>query len=77
MGDLDGSWSVSLQAAAAAVEVNGSWTEGVGLGMSRQIQLVLEILMVLMCLGAVTGKLLTFYLFIFKASTELLTCSYS
>ncbi|XP_037639117.1 5-hydroxytryptamine receptor 1D [Sebastes umbrosus] len=58
MGDLDGSWSVSLQAVAAAAEVNSSWTEGVGLGMSRQIQLVLEILMVLMCLGAVTGNIL-------------------
>ncbi|XP_070772765.1 5-hydroxytryptamine receptor 1D [Enoplosus armatus] len=54
MDDLDGSWS-SLQAAAA---VNASWTEGAGHGVSQRTQLVLEILMVLMCLGAVTGNIL-------------------
>ncbi|XP_059215855.1 5-hydroxytryptamine receptor 1D [Centropristis striata] len=55
MDDLDGSWSVSLQQAA---EANASWPEGSGPGVSRQTQLVLEILMVLMCLGAVTGNIL-------------------
>ncbi|KAM8858709.1 5-hydroxytryptamine receptor 5B [Spinachia spinachia] len=54
MEDLDGSWSVSLQAAVA----NASWTEGAGLGASRQTQLVLETVMVLMCLCAVTGNIL-------------------
>ncbi|XP_035519692.1 5-hydroxytryptamine receptor 1D [Morone saxatilis] len=54
MDDLGGSWS-SLQAAAPA---NASRTEGAGLGLSGQAQLVLEILMVLMCLGAVTGNIL-------------------
>ncbi|XP_044070833.1 5-hydroxytryptamine receptor 1D [Siniperca chuatsi] len=52
MDDLDGYW-LSLHAAA---EVNASWTEGVEL--SGRTQLVLEILMVLMCLGAVTGNIL-------------------
>ncbi|KAL6101726.1 uncharacterized protein ACO6RY_16907 [Pungitius sinensis] len=54
MENLDGSWVVSLQAAAA----NASWTRGAGLGLSRQTQLVLETLMVLMCLCAVTGNIL-------------------
>ncbi|XP_040035502.2 5-hydroxytryptamine receptor 1F [Gasterosteus aculeatus] len=54
MEDLDGSWSVSLQAAVA----NASWTEGAGRGLSRQTQLVLETVMVLMCLCAVTGNIL-------------------
>jgi len=53
MDDLDGSWSVSLRAAAA---VNASWTEGAGVGVSRQTRLVLEILMVLMCVCAVAGR---------------------
>lgn len=52
MDDLGGSWSLSLQA-AAAVSVNG--TEGGGPAVSGRAQLLLEILMVLMCLGAVTG----------------------
>ncbi|XP_054456735.1 G-protein coupled receptor 161 [Anoplopoma fimbria] len=56
MDDLDGSWSLSLQAAAAAA--NASRPEGEGLGVSGQTRLVLEILMVLMCLGAVTGNIL-------------------
>ncbi|XP_076599496.1 5-hydroxytryptamine receptor 1D [Chaetodon auriga] len=54
MGDPGGSWS-SLRAAAA---VNASWTEGARLGVSGRAQLILEILMVLMCLGAVTGNIL-------------------
>ncbi|XP_068424100.1 5-hydroxytryptamine receptor 1D [Clinocottus analis] len=54
MDDLDGSWSMSLRAAA----VNASWSEGAGLGVSMQTQLVLEILMVLMCLCAVAGNIL-------------------
>ena len=51
MDDQGGSWS-SLQAPAA---VNASWTQGAGPRLSRRTQLVLETLMVLMCLGAVTG----------------------
>ncbi|XP_049456830.1 5-hydroxytryptamine receptor 1D isoform X1 [Epinephelus fuscoguttatus] len=54
MGYVDGHWSVSLKAAAA----NVSWTRGAGLGVSRQTQLLLEVLMVFMCLGAVTGNIL-------------------
>ncbi|KAM6997292.1 5-hydroxytryptamine receptor 1D [Tautogolabrus adspersus] len=46
----------SLQAASSAVNV--SWTGGAGLGVSGRAQLVLEILVVLMCLGAVTGNIL-------------------
>uniref|UniRef100_UPI0037E89FB6 5-hydroxytryptamine receptor 1D n=1 Tax=Semicossyphus pulcher TaxID=241346 RepID=UPI0037E89FB6 len=46
----------SLSTAAAVVNV--SRTGGTGLGVSGQAQLVLEILMVLMCLGAVTGNIL-------------------
>lgn len=38
-----------------ATTVSANWTEGSELGVSKQTQLVLEILMVLMCLGAVTG----------------------
>lgn len=57
MGDLGGSWlelGSPLQAAAAAA-ANASLTGGAGFELSGQTQLVLEILMVLMCLGAVTG----------------------
>ncbi len=53
MSDPGGSWS-SLQTTAA---VNASWTEGTELAATGQTQLLLEILMVLMCLGAVTGRL--------------------
>lgn len=55
MDDLGGSWlelGSPLQAAAAA---NASLTGGAGIEVSGQTQLILEILMVLMCLGAVTG----------------------
>lgn len=34
---------------------NASWTEAAGVGVSRRVQLVLEILMVLMCVGAIVG----------------------
>ncbi|KAK5853885.1 hypothetical protein PBY51_015006 [Eleginops maclovinus] len=54
MEDLDGSWSVPLQAAA----VNASRKEAARPGVSAQTQLLLEILMVLMCVGAVTGNIL-------------------
>lgn len=56
MENLDGYRSEpgsSLQAAVAAA--NASRTEEAGLVMSERTQLVLEVLMVLMCLGAVTG----------------------
>lgn len=57
MGDLGGTRS-SLRAAAPAA-VNASWTEDAELGASGQVHLVLEILMVLMCVGAVTGTYFT------------------
>ncbi|KAL3050200.1 hypothetical protein OYC64_012273 [Pagothenia borchgrevinki] len=52
MENLDGSWSVLQQAA------NASLTEAAGTGLSARTQLLLEILMVLMCVGAVTGNIL-------------------
>lgn len=50
MDDPDGSGS-SLQGAA----MNASWTEDAGSGASGRLQLLLEVLVVLMCVGAVTG----------------------
>ncbi|XP_070697668.1 5-hydroxytryptamine receptor 1D [Pempheris klunzingeri] len=55
VGDAGAPRSSLLQEAAA---VNGSRTEGAGLGVTGRAQLLLEILMVLMCLGAVTGNIL-------------------
>ncbi|XP_042357799.1 G-protein coupled receptor 161 [Plectropomus leopardus] len=52
MEELDGSWAVSLKKA----KVNE--TDGGGPEVSRHTQLLLEILMVLMCLCAVTGNIL-------------------
>ncbi|KAK5908348.1 hypothetical protein CgunFtcFv8_016418 [Champsocephalus gunnari] len=54
MENLDGSLSVLVQAAAA----NASRAEAAGSGLSARTQLMLEILMVLMCVGAVTGNIL-------------------
>ncbi|XP_045927427.1 5-hydroxytryptamine receptor 1A-alpha [Micropterus dolomieu] len=54
MDDQDGSWW-PLRAAAA---VNSSSGEAAEHSLSERTQLVLEILMVLMCLGAVTGNIL-------------------
>ncbi|KAM3606933.1 uncharacterized protein V6R79_025880 [Siganus canaliculatus] len=54
MGDPDGSWPSLL----AAATVNATTTEDAENGASGRAQLVLEILMVLMCLGAVTGNIL-------------------
>lgn len=68
MEDLDGSWSVSLQAAVA----NASWTEGAGRGLSRQTQLVLETVMVLMCLCAVTGKDCSLLIYFSQTITQFL-----
>lgn len=50
MDDPGGSGS-SLQGAA----MNASWTEDAGSGASGRLQLLLEVLVVLMCVGAVTG----------------------
>lgn len=41
---------------AAAPKINASQNEGASVGVSRQVQLFLEILIVLMCVGAVTGS---------------------
>lgn len=63
MDDPGGSWlelGSPLQAAEAA---NASLATGPGIEVSGQIQMVLEILMVLMCLGAVTG---TYFLDIYQ-----------
>ncbi|XP_028279843.1 5-hydroxytryptamine receptor 1D [Parambassis ranga] len=45
-------------AATAAAAINASGTGGAELGVSGRTKLVLEIIMVLMCLGAVTGNIL-------------------
>ncbi|XP_068184137.1 5-hydroxytryptamine receptor 1D [Antennarius striatus] len=52
--DLNDPWA-SLQ---AVDPVNASWSGAAEPGSSRRIQLVLEVLMVLMCMGAVTGNIL-------------------
>ncbi|KAM7408891.1 hypothetical protein PAMA_002557 [Pampus argenteus] len=58
MDDLGGGWSEPRSPLQAAAAVNTSWPEAAGLSLSPRTQLVLEILMVLMCLGAVTGNIL-------------------
>ncbi|XP_023267498.1 G-protein coupled receptor 161-like [Seriola lalandi dorsalis] len=58
MEDLDGSWLDPPSLLQGAAADNASWTGRAGLMVSRRTQLVLEILMVLMCLGAVTGNIL-------------------
>ncbi|XP_060943773.1 5-hydroxytryptamine receptor [Limanda limanda] len=50
MEELGGSWSEPRR--------NGSWSGAEGPEVSGRTQLLLEILMVLMCLGAVTGNIL-------------------
>lgn len=55
MDDLDGGWSQPVSPLQAAAALNASWPEAAGLGLSPRTQLVLEILMVMMCFGAVTG----------------------
>lgn len=59
MDRVDGSFSEPgsplLDVAAAAAAINASGTGGAELGVSGRTKLVLEIIMVLMCLGAVTG----------------------
>lgn len=58
MDDLGGTWSQPLSLQEAGEAVNASLTGaagGPGFTLPTQIQLVLEILMVLMCLGAVAG----------------------
>lgn len=55
MDDLDGSWLEPRLFLQVATTASANWTEGSELELSKQTQLVLEILMVLMCLGAVTG----------------------
>ncbi|XP_022051087.1 5-hydroxytryptamine receptor 1D [Acanthochromis polyacanthus] len=58
MDNLDVSWSEPRSLLRAAAVINVSLTKDTELGMSKRTQLVLEILMVLMCLGAVTGNIL-------------------
>lgn len=63
MGDLVGS---VLSPQAAATEVNTSQTEDVSIGVPSQVQLVLEVLIVLMCVAAVAGteqQILFFFFF--------------
>ncbi|CAK6951649.1 -hydroxytryptamine receptor 1D [Scomber scombrus] len=58
MDGLDGGWSGPRPLLQAAAADNSSWPGGAGLVVSPRTKLVLEILMVLMCLGAVTGNIL-------------------
>ncbi|XP_040906629.1 5-hydroxytryptamine receptor 1D [Toxotes jaculatrix] len=58
MEDLGGSWSELGSPLQAAEAANASWTRGAGLVLSGRTRLFLEILMVLMCVGAVTGNIL-------------------
>lgn len=51
MGDL-----VGTALSPRATEVNSSQTEDVSIGVPSQTQLVLEVLVVLMCVAAVTGN---------------------
>ncbi|CAB1449059.1 unnamed protein product [Pleuronectes platessa] len=57
MEELGGSWSEARSPLKAAAG-NGSWSGVAGPVVSGRTQLLLEILMVLMCLGAVTGNIL-------------------
>lgn len=52
MGDLV---NLALSPRAAAAAVNTSQTEDASIDVPSHVQLVLEILVVLMCLAAVTG----------------------
>lgn len=60
MGDLVSS---ALSPWAAATEVSTSQSEDASISVSSQVQLVLEVLVVLMCVAAVTGNsYFTFFL---------------
>ncbi|TWW78758.1 alpha-1A adrenergic receptor-like [Takifugu flavidus] len=59
MGDPVGP---ALSPWAAAPKINASQNEGASVGVSKQVQLLLEILIVLMCVGAVTGNILVIVL---------------
>lgn len=52
MGDPFG---LALFLRAAVTKVNTSQTEDSSFGLPRQVQVLLEVLIVLMCTGAVTG----------------------
>ncbi|XP_058507685.1 5-hydroxytryptamine receptor 1D [Solea solea] len=52
------SWSEPGPPLLTTAAANASWTAGAGSAVSGRTQLVLEILIVLMCVGAVTGNLL-------------------
>lgn len=62
MSSPDGSWSLFRFAAVG----NTNWTQDAGIALPSRTQLFLEILMVLMCLGAVTGSTFFFFFFPFK-----------
>lgn len=51
MGDL-----IGTALSPRATEVNTSQTEDASIGVPSQVQLVLEVLVVLMCVAAVTGN---------------------
>lgn len=65
MDGLNGGWSGHRSLILAAAADNASRPEGAGLSLSPRTKLVLEILMVLMCLGAVTGIVDIFYLYVY------------
>ncbi|XP_034040577.1 5-hydroxytryptamine receptor 1D [Thalassophryne amazonica] len=58
MEELDATQLDAVASLQAAVTSNLTWREGAQLELPPQIQLVLEIVMVLMCLGAVAGNIL-------------------
>ncbi|KAM9847517.1 LOW QUALITY PROTEIN: 5-hydroxytryptamine receptor 1D [Aulostomus maculatus] len=58
MGVLDGGWSELEAPVQAAAAVNASWSGAAGLSLTPRTRLLLEVVVVLMCLGAVTGNIL-------------------
>lgn len=48
-------FGLALSLRAAGTKVNASQTEDPSFGLPRQVQVLLEVLIVLMCTGAVTG----------------------
>ncbi|XP_030012498.1 5-hydroxytryptamine receptor 1D [Sphaeramia orbicularis] len=67
MSGSRGSWSLLR----SGDTVNTSWTEGTGAPLTTQTYLFLEILMVLMCVGAVTGNILVI---VIVAATKTFHC---
>ncbi|KAM9364953.1 LOW QUALITY PROTEIN: 5-hydroxytryptamine receptor 1D [Pholidichthys leucotaenia] len=58
MDGLCGNWSELRASVETPADISANWTKGSGFGVSGRTKLFLEILMVFMCLGAVTGNIL-------------------